>query len=521
MRIRVPQMFPVAASWTQRSGSMSRWALVLMLGVGALATTACGGRQSVDGGSCPRVREGMAPADQQRWATCVERNAPVATDSCREALGWSRGLTPVALEAAVRCVLSSGDRADGGAVASVFEGLAADRERAQAAARGLSPHFSAAVHGNTFAGTLSTTGERALGGALGVMEPAARDEVLDLALAQGLHTLVELGLPWLRARDEAPEAIAQYVQQLRDDQPLSEADRWALAASGRWTAEQIVACSERRVRGCTNWQGENPLALLPADRSTSRPATTTARVMDQIGTAGADAAAVSGILGWISQPGTANRDGMLHAMIGNMLSDGVDRQVRMNIARSATPELCATDQLLARATRAGAESVSNGDGVWATFVRGCAERHWAANELLVAVSLGSVLAVPAQLEQELRARLAERAQGVECSALEALGELVVTTQSSRNPLTGRLWVELARASSGCADRFTAAIRGVAGTSGAHPEARLAAIAWLAQRGDRSRCGDISAASSWDRDRSGVPLGARHADLVQQAQAACR
>lgn len=498
----------------------SRPLLLASFGLFALVASSCGSSQRGAEDRCPTAREGLSSAQWDQWAGCAQTGVDVSPSDCRGAYVYAQAMSPLALEAATRCLLSSGESSDAGLVGETLQQVVTSDGRVESIARGLAPHYTNAKHGNAFAGALQQTGERALGFHIGKIEEPARTELIRTAFAWGLRTLAEASLPFISdpsvlARDA--ESLASSAEGRRN---LTEVDRFALVATGRWGANEIITCKDGRHRACPDAGDVSHLRLLQHDRQSTRTSVGTSRVAEQLQSTITDPDISSIVLDWLADPSTPNNRAMMDSIRNGMASAETSMGFRMSTAQGANSLLCSPDGFeVARGIQTNASTTPTEP--WLVFLNRCATQVWTFEEILRIYGHGrNINASPAVFEA-MDARILESAENATCSQVKALADQVATWNTTRVPTMPVVYAELHRVLPSCQSTLKADVVRVARDTNAAPEARLASIAQLARSGDRSLCGSVSGIATTRRhDGRTVTLpGAVQAKA--DATAACR
>lgn len=496
------------------------FAVFALLALAAVAT-ACGGAQrSGQGATCPSYRAELDDAAQTRWAQCAEEGRYDVAD-CRRALSDVRSLTPDAVAAAQRCVLTLGERSDGQVAAETLNTLVADEQRGYSAVVGLDRAFSEERHAGSFSSVITRRGENLIADHLSALSPPTRLALVRTAFRWGLDDLASRGLHYIEDREALADVLAPYARQLDPRAPADETQRFALVVSGEWGADDVLYCYEGRTHACQQWTGTSPLSLLPltTDRRTS---SAVGRAAEQLSTAHEDPEAVAGVTQFLSQPESPNGQRILEAMVRSIASPDVDEAYRRSLANATTAAMCSTENLPIHAARAGTGAADEAaTEPWSVFIANCNRQWWQAEDRLRAIAMGGLLKVSSTVSADITASLHSELADTTCEQKAALIDRVRTWRPSLVPNAGQLLVEIAGAHPECAPDLRSEIRALATDSGAHPEARLRAIAYLAENGDPSLCSNIQRATIWDAEATGVPLGRRVESLRAAAERACR
>lgn len=483
--------------------------------------TACGGAQrGGQGTSCPDYRAELSDDAQTRWGQCAAEGAYDAAQ-CRRALSDARSLAPDVIAAAQRCILTRGERSDGQIAAETLNTLVADEERGYSAVIGLDRAFSEEQHAGSFSSVITRRGENLIADHLGALSPETRLALVRTAFRWGLDDLASRGLPYIEDREALADVLAPYARQLDPRAPADETQRFALVVSGEWGADDVLYCYEGRTHACQQWTGTSPLSLLPltTDRRTS---SAVGRAAEQLSTAHDDPESVAGVTQFLSQPESPNGQRILEAMVRSIASPDVDDAYRRSLANATTAAMCSTENLPIHAARAGTgASDEAATEPWSVFIANCNEHWWQAEDRLRALAMGDLLKISSIVRGDIAASLHSELAGASCAQKTALIDRVHTWRPTLVPNGGQILVEIADAHPECASSLRSEIRELATDSGAHPEARLRAITYLAENGDPSLCSSIERASTWDSEATGVALGRNIESLRAAAVRACR
>ena len=504
----------------RRQGRFRQVALgLLAVGFASLSLSACGAKQS-GSGSCPKIKEGISSGGWEQWAACANEGRIQDANVCRSALVYAQGMTPTAMEAATRCVLQAQSRDDGSLIGETLQRVATNRTSVAALARGLAPHYSHDVHGGRFASVVGESGERALGQQLEQIPAPTREELIRTAFAWGLRHLAQAGLGYIEDPSVYREEMETIARRAETSTSLSEVDRYTMVLTGRWGANQILDCHEGKNQACSDGPSAETLRLLEHDRSASRSSVAAARVTGALGTLAADNRSVEIVLDWLSDPSTPNSSSMLDSLRNSVASTSASSEFRRTVAEGANAALC-DSRSFPRAAQYAVSSSRTPTNEWATFLSRCIDNFWRAEDFARVLATGYEINASEAQRAKIRSSLFSDLQSGTCGEVEALGTLVSTNHPARNAKEGIIWAEFSDLRRDCAAGFSGKLKQVAGNSEAHPEARLAAIAALAKNGDKSLCGQRSAAERWNADRTGIPVGRGVAVRLQEANNACR
>ncbi|MFT6395559.1 MAG: hypothetical protein ACJAYU_000301 [Bradymonadia bacterium] len=469
---------------------------------------ACGASQEAGAGSASDCAE-LAGSDAaiESAAAC---HAVFDAEPCRDAIDLVGTAGPAAVSAIAACVLSSGERSDGQWLA---DAIATATNDGQLIALGnqFGDTFETGTHGITFSASLDDEASIALGGVLADLEPEARDTIVSLALSYRMNPLAEYAAPYADDIADDDRGVRIYAEQLAaSGDPLGEAERRVLIASGVWNAEDVLDCFSRELPGCQNWEGESPLVALAEEEEVDMgggPAPNQALRLLRSGDI--DPASATGLARIIGGAEYANRSNMMASMMLDMTDTNFPIEIRRAIALGATEPMCAYERLedyLLRAPTSDPDRFENENAPWPTFVRTCAEKHWNADDLLSAVSAGSWLGVPRDIYDGFSDDLRAQSGGLSCDEYHAMG----VGAYNRTPwvlMRGTAHVVVAElGGENCQSFLGEYVEQMADSDGEHPEARLAAVSWLLEQGDDSRCPRISSILDWFHDGYGQGPG---------------
>lgn len=493
---------------------------VATIGLAALFASACGASQKAGREKCASPREGMSTQQWDQWAGCVNAGEVPVVDDCRGAFMFAQSMTPAALEAATRCTLSAKVATDGAVIGTALQSVVSSDGRVEAIARGLAPHYTNATFGSSFATQLQPNGERALGFHLGKIEEPARSEVIRTAFAWGLRTLAEASLPHISdpsilARDA--ESLARSAEGRRD---LTEVDRFALVATGRWGATEIINCKEGVHRACPSGGDVSHLRLLQHDTTSTRTSAGSSRVLEQLRNTTTDPDISSILIDWVSAPNTPNGSQILDSLRAGMAATETSEAFRMSTAQGANATLCSTESF-DHPRRIQTHATETPTAPWLVFLERCASNFWTFEDVLRVYAHGRNINASPRIYTILDAKITESAQGATCGQVKALATQVATWNTNRLDTTSAVYAELFRVLPSCRNDLRADLQRIARDSSAGAEARLAAIAELARSGDRSLCSSVSGIST-TVTRDGQTITLRGATLrKEEARQLCR
>ena len=479
----------------------TRRALGLTFAPTLILFACCSGSQEAGNGSVSDCAEiaGSASAIEEAAACHAQYDA----SACRDALDQLAGAGPAGATAITRCVLESGERSDGiwlaDAIASVDS-----TETLVALGNQFGDSFDVGVHGITFSASLDDEASVSFGGVLGDLEPAARAVIVSLALSYRMDPLSEYAAPFAEDIDEDDPGVRVYAEQLAESGgPFDEAERRVLITSGVWTADEVLDCFSGEQPGCENWEGESPLEVLADEEEIdigAGPAPNMA--LRLIRSDDITPEAVTALARIIGGAPYANRAAIMGSMMLDMTDSTFPRERRQAIARAATEAMCTYDMLesyLLRAPTSDPDRFDDPEAPWPTFVQLCAERHWSPDDLVSALSAGSWLGVPRDVYAAFRTQLEEGAEDLSCDEYHAMG-IVAYDRTPWILMRGTAHVVVANlAGERCDALMGSYIEDVADSGDEHPEARLAAIEWLLERGDDDRCSRIDSILDWHHE----------------------
>lgn len=498
----------------------------LLCSFGLLTLAACGGPQSGGGqADCERPSAARPSGELADDAACwlSRDDHAVAAEACREASAVASRLTPDAAGDFAVCVLRAGERSDG-AWFSDFLAALSEEARLEAAIAGADA-FDLATHANTFTAALPDAVQRSLAHGLDVMPEPARALYISLAMRYQLATLLEDVGPFVRELEADDPGLMGYAAVRVDSgEPLDEDDRWAAAASGYWTAEELFACWERELEGCETWTGTSPLELMAEPNVRPGHGTDPQRATEIIGRGNATPAEAEALTRFVAQSEYPNRSGMLNMLMLQLTDSSIDDEIRLAMARGASDEMCAMGVVLETMMRARSdeEILEDPSRPWPTFLRTCHETTWADIELGPAVASGSRLGAPLEDYQRYGRAFFAATQDLACDEALTMAEGTMAMIGNRAPQRGLALLALSESTgSRCDATFEAPILALSTDASAHPEARVGAIAWRVERGDTSACRQIDAAMGWyDEDLREGP-SAWSETLAAEVRADCR
>lgn len=473
----------------------------LLCGFGFLALAACGAPQSgVGQAECIAPTTARAPGAIEQDAACwlTRDDHALAAEACRQASGVASRLSATAASDVAVCVLRARERADGAWFSSFLSSLA-EGERLAAAIAGADA-FELNLHANSFTAAIDESVQRTLADGLDEMPASARELYVSLAMRYELATLLADVGPYVRELDADDPGLMGYAAARSDSgEALSEDDRWAAAASGYWTAEQVFACYERELDGCDSWAGTSPLELM--DEPNVRPARQTdpQRASEIIGQGDVSSDEAEALTRFVTQSEYPNRGTMVNMLMLQLTDPAVSDRVRHGIARGSSAEMCAMGIIVETMMRARADEGVLDDPAkpWPTFLRLCHERYWEAEELGPAVASGSRLGSPQADWYTFANAFAEATSELACDDALQMAESSMDMVGNRAPQRGLVLVALSESTgSRCDETFAPAIELLSNDDAAHPEARLAGIGWRFERGDRGGCSGIAEAMAW-------------------------
>lgn len=502
----------------------------VVLCLATISFVACGSKQGGGmsaGGDCPALTaEGMSNAAWNAWAQCTTRAGAAANSAvCGEALRASRSATPAALHAATTCILDSENRADITYIGDGLHGIAFEDDKVVAIAEALPGHFNPERHGNILAGSITENGQLALGRMLDQLDDPAVELLFNFSLRHNLTLLAGHfdnydGAATLRASAD-PVLVDQFARQISNDHDYGETERWALARSGIWSADDIIRCQTNNLRGCDNWDGERPMSLLDEATERGSDARTPGMIVAAAGLEGSTREDAGAAVRWISRTPGSGGAGQLRSMINGMTTPSNREDFRYGVALAATAELCAVPLVSQAARRASADDDQSQTNVWNTFLTRCNDAHWTWRERLELSTLGSALHAHRRVLEAIVSAAETTSSEVTCSQLHTAADEIHTAQQAYDrPMIGLVYGLAADLRTDCYDAFRADLRRVAGDSAEHPESRFKAIEVLAEHGDNQFCSSRSSIRSWTpgEDQAGfTPLAE---ELELKAADAC-
>lgn len=477
----------------------------VVLCLATMSIVACGSKQDggmSDGRECPAVSgEGMTSADWNAWAQCTTRAGTAANgEACGAALRWSTSATPAALHAATTCVLDSEDRANLTYIGDGLHGIAFEEDKIVAIASALPRHFRPDRQGNILAGSITENGQLALGRVLGQLDDDAVELLFQFALRHNLRLLAGYfddyeGAAALRASADQ-ELVDQFAQQISNDHEYGETERWALARSGTWSADDIIRCHTRNLRGCDEWDGERPMSLLDASAARGEDPRTPGMIVTAASLEGSSRDDAAAALRWISQTPSGG-SGQLRSMINGMTTPAFRDDFRYGVALAATEQLCAVPLVSHAARRASADENKAQTNVWNTFLTRCNDEHWTWRDRLELISIGSALEAHSRVLNAIAGAAETTLADATCAELHTAADEIYVAQSSFDrPMIGLVYGVATDLRSDCFDALHADLSRVAGDSSEHPESRFKAIEMLAEHGDNQFCLSRSSIRAW-------------------------
>lgn len=499
---------------------------VVTLFLAAAALTACGGAQRAGGSpeTCRPPAAGMSAEALTDAARCWEAMAtPEAAGACRQAQDVASQLEGESAAAFASCVLSARERADGAWLGEFLSALPDDA--LLPAIDGSAASFDASVHGNSFAAALPASLQDRLGPRLADLTEPARAWIVSTALGYALHPLAGYCGPYVRALDADDPGVAGFARiAARSEAPLDESARWALAASGEWSAADLIACHAGEDARCADWTGESPLALMADVDVEAGNGMAPQRALGLLRSGGTNADESAGLTRFLSNTEYAQRSVMISAVMLDMTDSDTPLETRLAMARGASDAMCAVGVVVDTMLRAHADEATMDDLArpWPTYVNACLEEHWSGGELGPVAASGSKLGVPASLYGEVVSTFQGAVADASCEELSALSEEALQRVGNRAPQSGLLWVVVARAASGrCDGALTPEIVAVSEDAAAHPEARLAAIEWRVDQGDASACALVESAMAWEDEELREGPSAWSEEHAQRLRRRCR
>lgn len=502
------------------------WRLSAVVVASIAPISACGAQNRGEDDQCEAIHSEMTAAEVEAEIGCyMTKPVELVAALCRDAGPWAASIGADALGAAVGCALSAAERSDGAWIAEILNVVAADGAKVDAVLAALAPSFSPDTHGNSFSAALTRAAQTAIGERLAGLDAALRADLVSIALGYDLRPLNDFAAPFIRELPADDPALAAYAESILDDgEAPGEDARWALAVSGEWSADDVVDCYRRRGEGCEQWDGESPLQLLDEvdeGEASSATATATLQIMRNDETDESDAAAIAA---WMASSDYERRAELIVPLLNDLVDDDTPRAVRVAIAGAAREDMCDGEMLrryLISAHRHSPEAVSDPSAPWSVFIAHCEATHWDTEDRASALAAGSWLTVGQDLVDVVRSSVASALAGGACDVDLELADAAYRALEGSTPMNGVIFSEIGSMRvSECGDVFASRILEVAESRDEHPEARLAAVLWLAERGDRSQCSRISSILDWEDPDYGEPVGARAEALAAEARSAC-
>ena len=329
-------------------------------------------------------------------------------------------------------------------------------------------------------------------------EPIGLEYVASMLQSQGHE--VPIVDAWVDGLDPTDPGVRAYAEDRAESgETLDETDRWALAASGAWSAADLIRCYNGDQPGCENWEGDSPLGLMAeTDVEAGHPGAAQ-QAIRLLRSEHIDEDSVEGLAAFLGSGSYQNSHAMMNSMMLDLTAMSVPVDRRMAIARAATEYMCAFETAgtnLVRVPNADPDRLTDTGLPWPTFVAACLERHWQPDDMMAAVSTGSWLGVPPALYDEVHARLRASTDGQACADYLDLGQTAFALNLGV-PMRGLAWTVAARLGGEmCASTFDDAVRGALADPEGHPESRLAATEWLLDRGDDSGCSRLAEIMRW-------------------------
>lgn len=470
-----------------------RWAFGLLM---ASLLAACGGRQGPnDSGSneCPTIGEGMASADWARWSQCTKRAGDsVNRDSCVAALKWAPAATPEALGTATACVLEGSDRSRLTRIGDALHELAFDDPRVVAIVEAMPGHFEEDRHGNILAGSLTEAAQRGIAGVLNELNHEAVALMFEFALRHHLSTLLAGfdsfdGIDTLRAgiSDELADAYASQTDNRHD---YSETERWVLTRSGVWTADDLVRCFNRKIRGCKDWSGESPLLLLDVASERGRDVRTAGMLTVAMSAEDATEEEIASVLAYLSADQGTLAKNQLRSIINAMTVSTRPRLFRYTIAKHATEPLCSVEMAEEAARRVPSDDDRSQTSVWNTYLTTCNDNYWSWRERLTLSSLGSDLNAHVRILETILESAEQGIADASCDDVHAAAaEAYESLRGYDRFMTGLAFGLAGALRPDCFATLEEDLHRVARDEREHPEGRYKAIEILAAHGDRADC----------------------------------
>lgn len=495
-----------------------------LLSLSALA--ACGGPQrgGANAEACRAPSASMNARALDDAAACWAQDAtPEAAPTCRTAISVAPQLSGQAAGDFAACVLAAGERADGAWLGELLAGLSSDA--LLGALEGAARTYDASVHGNSFAAALPASVQDVLGPRLGELSEGTREWIVSTALGYALHPLAGYCGPYVRSLDVDDPGVAGFARiAAASNDTLDESERWALAASGEWSAADLIACHAGEDARCADWAGESPLALMAEVEVEAGNGMAPQRALGLLRSGGTEPIETEGLTRFLSGADYAQRTTMVNAVMIDMTDEDTPLETRMAMARGASPAMCAVGVVVETMLRAHAdpETLVDATRPWPSFVSTCLEQYWEGPEIGPFAASGSRLGVPPELYDQVVRAFQAAVADAECSELVALTSDAVQRVGNRALQSGMVWVHAARATDGrCDAAFEDRIVAVSRDPVAHPEGRLTAVEWRLDRGDDSACEEIAPAMEWyheDLREGPSPWSESHA---QELRRRCR
>jgi hypothetical protein len=488
-----------------------------------LGLMACGGASSLSGGACPEPSARLQGAALEGAAACWSTATPTRSDACRQT-ALDAAASPTLAGTLARCVLTAADRLDGAWLAERMNAVHQRPEALRALVEAMPDAFVADLHANSWASSIGAGAQRAIGGLLPSLSEPARRLIVSLTFTWALSPLDEACQPWVRELPPDHPAVASLAEQAFQGDGFDETERFALAATGRWSARELVDCFERRQNGCSSWSGESPLALLEltAEEMDANPGPTNALRLLQSGSVGSRAEAGQ-ITRWLTRTRFPQQE-LAATTLLQVATDGrVVEEVRMGVAEQAAGLMC-TGQALAGT---GPRMVTSEDleppaatSPWPTLVNACLP-SMGADDLVHAFTAGGALSIPDALRVRMREALAATPDAASCSEVAALAS-AAASWARGGQHAGSAVAEAALAlNTSCGDTWRAPLRQVLNDSTQHSWTRINAGLALVRLGDRTPCNQVDALLRWRDAENGWGPGARARALADELRSACR
>jgi len=489
---------------------------------------ACGGAQSRDAipTTCTGLDSTMASDRMERMVACYAQKDPQEVAAmCRDAAAYHASLSSEAIRVVTECTLAAQVRGDGAWLAGVLADVRDRPDALNGIVAAMDDHFDVRAHSNSFAAAIGRDAQTAVGERLEQMSEPLRRQMVSLGFAYNLDPLRDFALPHLRELDPGDPAIAAYAESLNiRPGEVGEEDRWVLVASGRWTADDVLQCFRGEQRGCEDWDGESPLDLLELtpDEMEINPGPN--RALQMIERQDVSNDEISSIARWIGRTRFDTQDhavGMLLMMLTDIDRDEAQRAA---IARGATGSLCDMSRLpdyVHRVYGSARDQADNPQSPWALFVATCAQ-EWGPFELFAALGFGSRFTVPESVRSDLRDLLdAATDDDRSCETLRRYADDAYA-HLEYHAARGLIYVEAARlGGESCDGTFRGRVAEIARDRAAHPDARLAAVAYALDMNDSSLCGEIEGSMNWREEESGMGPGPRAESLASTLRSRCR